>query len=262
MVRVLSAALATVAMATGLSACGGPNTLTVCTSIPYEPFQYKDSWKDNKIVGFDVDMMDLVAKKLGAQQKIVDSGFDSIDSGSVLEDGDCDVAAAALSITPDRQKKMSFSQPYYYADQALAAKKDSKLKNLKGLKGKKLGVQRDTTGAAYAEENQDKYGYKIRPYNNLDQLREALIYDVVDAAINDVPLWTSKVDKAPEPLRIIQRYDTGEKYGYAVSKDNADLLKTINAVLDEAKKDGQYDKICKKWIGEKCASGNDSGDGG
>lgn len=237
------------ALCFGATSCAGQDTLTVCTSIPYEPFQFKDSWQDNKVVGFDVDIMDLVAEELGSKQDIVDTGFEQIDSGQVLEEGTCDVAAAALTITPPREEVMSFSQPYYDADQALGAKPGSDIKNLKDMKGKVLGVQRDSTGFAYAEENQEKYGYELKTYNDLGKLREAVLYDKIDAAINDVPLWTSKVTDDTRNLEIIEKYDTGEEYGYAVAKDNTDLLATVNRVLKNAKKNGEFEKIYEKWIG-------------
>src|SRR5690606_3213280 len=139
---------------------------------------------------------------------------------------------------PAREEVMSFSQPYYDADQALGAKPDSGIEELKDMKGKVLGVQRDSTGAAYAEENQDKYEYELRTYNDLSKLREAVLYDKIDAAINDVPLWTAKISDDTRALDIIERYDTGEQYGYAVAKDNTELLDTVNGVLEKARKNG------------------------
>ena len=248
-VRSLAAVLAALVLSFGTVSCAGQDTLTVCTSIPYEPFQFKDSWQDNKVVGFDVDIMDLVAEELGATQEIVDIGFDQIDNGHALEEGTCDVVAAALTITPKREKDMAFSQPYYDSDQALAAKPDSKITELKDMKGKVLGIQRDSTGAAYAEENQEKFEYELKTYNDLGQLREAVLYDRIDAAINDVPLWTSKVIDERRQLEILEKYDTGEKYGYAVALDNSEMRDTINKVLKQSKKDNTFEKIYEKWIG-------------
>lgn len=248
-VRSLTTTAIALALCIGVTSCASQDTLTVCTSIPYAPFQFKDSWQDNKVVGFDVDMMDLVAEELGAEQEIVDTAFEQIDSGRALEEGTCDVAAAALSITPAREEVMSFSQPYYDADQALGAKPGSDIDTLKDMKGKVLGVQRDSTGAAYAEENQEKYEYKLKTFNDLGKLREAVEYDKIDAAINDVPLWTSNVSDDSSNLEVVETYDTGEEYGYAVAKDNVDLLATVNRVLEKAKKNGEFEEIYEKWIG-------------
>src|SRR4051794_1442186 len=95
--------------------------LTVCTHLPYEPFQYKND--AGKIVGFDIDLMDLVAKKLGVTQAIVDTPFEGIKSGQDLSAGTCDVAAAGMTITKQRQAVMDFSKPYFDANQALLVRK-------------------------------------------------------------------------------------------------------------------------------------------
>ena len=98
-------------------------------------------------------MVDLVAKKLGVEQEIVDTPFEGIQSGEDLNARKCDIAAAAMTITPEREEKIAFSAPYFDADQALLVKKDSGIKSLEDLQGKTLGVQSGTTGKMYAEEN-------------------------------------------------------------------------------------------------------------
>ncbi len=113
--------------------------LTVCTHLPYAPFQSNDD--SGKTVGFDVDMMDLVAKKLGATQAVVDTPFEGIKSGQDLSTGKCDIAAAGMTITDERKKAILFSLPYFDATQALLVKADSSVKTLADLKGKKLGAQ-------------------------------------------------------------------------------------------------------------------------
>lgn len=92
-----------------------PGKLKTCTSLPYPPFQDK---KGDDIVGFDVDIIDLVAKKLGVEQEIVDISFDSIKSGAALNAKKCDVAAAGMTITPERKENLDFSNPYF--DEVLA----------------------------------------------------------------------------------------------------------------------------------------------
>jgi polar amino acid transport system substrate-binding protein len=96
-----------------------PGKLTTCTNLPYEPFQFKQG---DKVVGFDVDIVDLAAKKLGVTQDIVDIDFAVIKSGAALNAGKCDVAAAGMTITPERQQNIDFSDPYFDATQALLAK--------------------------------------------------------------------------------------------------------------------------------------------
>jgi polar amino acid transport system substrate-binding protein len=90
--------------------------LTTCTHLPYRPFQFEQG---GEIVGFDVDMIDLVAKRLGVEQAIIDTPFEGIQSGEDLNARKCDIAAAAMTITPEREEKIAFSDPYFDANQAL-----------------------------------------------------------------------------------------------------------------------------------------------
>jgi polar amino acid transport system substrate-binding protein len=94
--------------------------LTTCTHLPYAPFQSSDG---GKVVGFDIDMMDLVAKKLGVTQTVVDTPFEGIKSGQDLNTGKCDVAAAGMTIKRERAKVIDFSMPYFNATQALLVRK-------------------------------------------------------------------------------------------------------------------------------------------
>ncbi len=95
--------------------------LTVCTHLAYRPFQYLD--EDNStIIGFDVDLADVIAKKLGVTQKIVDIEFGQITSGAVFAAGKCDLGAAAITITEERNAAAPFTDPYFNATQALLVK--------------------------------------------------------------------------------------------------------------------------------------------
>ena len=96
--------------------------LTVCTHLAYRPFQYLDEKDNSTIVGFDVDLADVIAKKLGVTQKIVDIEFGQITSGAVFAAGKCDLGAAAITITAERQAAAPFTDPYFNATQALLVK--------------------------------------------------------------------------------------------------------------------------------------------
>ena len=91
--------------------------LTVCTSLPYSPFEPDDG--SGNIVGFDIDFMDWMAKDLGVQTKIIDAQFSGIQSGQAMQSGQCDIAAAGMTITPERSQSIEFSIPYYDASQTL-----------------------------------------------------------------------------------------------------------------------------------------------
>jgi polar amino acid transport system substrate-binding protein len=224
--------------------------LTVCTHLPYEPFQYKQG---GEIVGFDVDLMDLVAKELGLEQKIVNTPFEGIETGQAMNTGQCDIAAAGMTITKERAEVMDFSDPYFDATQALLVQKDSNISSLEDLSGQTLGVQIGTTGEQYANENAPE-DVELKVFEDLALLTTAVKTGSIPAAINDNSVLYDYVNKNPD-TKVATEFDTGESYGFAVAKDQNDaLLDTVNQVLAEARKNGTYDKLYKKYFPDAPAS--------
>ncbi|WP_168581875.1 transporter substrate-binding domain-containing protein [Gephyromycinifex aptenodytis] len=233
-------------------------TLTVCTHMAYKPFQFNDG---GKIVGFDVDIMDLVAKKMGVTQQIVDVPFDQIWSGTAFQAGKCDVGAAGMTITPERANSVLLSEGYFDATQALLVKKGSGLTNLAQLKGKNLGVQTDTTGQKYGEENKEANGYTTVVFDDLPLSVNAVKAGRVDAAINDNGVLYDFAKDNPD-TEVVAEFNTGEEYGIAAKKDDPDAKKIIdlvNSTVEEAKSDGTYDEIYKKWFGTTPEVSQDGG---
>ena len=219
--------------------------LTTCTHLDYKPFQFHDQ---GKIVGFDVDLVDAIAREMGLQQKIQDTPFEGIQSGEVLNTRQCDVAAAAISITPTREENFDFSDPYFEATQALVAQKGSGIRNLADLRGKRVGVQLATTGEQYANENKDANGYEVAQYEDLPLMVSAVQTDQVAAAINDNSVLADFVKNNPE-LEIVNEFSTGDQYGIGVAEGNTALREQINQALQKIKDSGEYDQIYQKWFG-------------
>lgn len=218
--------------------------LTTCTHLPYAPFQSEEG---GKVVGFDVDMIDLVAKDLGLEQQIVDTPFETIKTGADLNAGKCDVAAAGMTITDERKKNLDFSVPYFDATQALMAKTGSGFKTLADLKGKKLGTQSGTTGEDYAKANAT--GASLVSFETSEAELTALKSGQVDAIIQDNPVVALWLKDNPG-YEIAVDFNTGEQYGFAVKKDgNKVLLAAIDAAITKAKADGTYAKLYKQWLG-------------
>lgn len=220
--------------------------LTTCTHMPYQPFEYQKGSKD---VGFDIDLVGLVAHKLGVKQQVVDTPFETIKTGSALNAGKCDIAAAGMTITPQRKKKLDFSKPYIDASQALLTRKGKHYSSIGAVHAAhlKVGSESSTTGEDYARA----HGIDTRSYKDSVSLLNGLRTKQVDAIILDSPVLESWL-KSPKnsAFAVAANFHTGEKYGLAVKKGgNAKLLSTINSVLAKAQKDGSYAKIYRKWIG-------------
>lgn len=222
--------------------------LTICTHLPYKPFQFT---QNGKVVGFDQSFMDLLAKKLGVTPNVVSLEWTQITSGAAFAAGKCDVAMGAATITPERQKSVKFSIPYFDANQALLVKSGSPYHSLADLKGKTLGVQTDTTGQIYGNKYAKKDGYQTVVFDDSVSEFNGVLTGKVAAAINDNGPLLNFAKENPG-VKVTTQFHTGEKYGFMVKKNDANATKLVdklNAVIVQSRKDGTYDKIYKKWFG-------------
>lgn len=225
-----------------------PNKLTVCTTLPFEPFE---SDVNGKVVGFDIDMMDFVSAKLGVQTTVIDTPFEGIKSGEANNAGTCDIAAAGMTINAERQKAMTFSDPYFDANFNLVVPTASTAKSLADMKGKTLGGQASTTGLDYLNAHKDEFGYKVTEFTGFDLQSQAILTGQVDGIVNDVPVLAKLVKDNASTIKSVYEIKSGDKYGFGMKKGNDALAKVVNGVLAEIKSNGKYDASYKKWIGAK-----------
>ncbi|MEV8601219.1 transporter substrate-binding domain-containing protein [Streptomyces griseoviridis] len=218
--------------------------LTTCTHLPYPPFQ---SEVDGKVQGFDVSLVDLVAKNLGVKQEIRDTPFENFKTGAFLNSGDCDLAAAGMTITAERKKNVDFSVPYFDATQAVLVDSKSGITSFAGLKGKKVGAQAQTTGEDYAREK----GLDPVSFESSDAVLNGLRTGQVKAVVIDYPVvqgWLKNKANAAA-FKVVDNLDTGEQYGFTVRKGNTKLLAAVDKAITDAKADGTYKKLYEQWIG-------------
>ncbi|MFF0162413.1 transporter substrate-binding domain-containing protein [Streptomyces sp. NPDC005263] len=220
--------------------------LTTCTHLPYPPFQ---SEVGGKVQGFDVSLVDLVAKDLGVKQDILDTPFENFKTGAFLNAGQCDLAAAGMTITEERKKNVDFSDPYFDATQAVLVDKKSGVNSLADLKSKKvkLGAQAQTTGEEYVQ----KQGFDPVSFESSDAVLNGLRSGQVKAVIIDYPVvqgWL-KTKANADAFKVVDNLNTGEQYGFTVKKGNTKLLAAVNKAIKDAKADGTYKKLYEKWIG-------------
>jgi polar amino acid transport system substrate-binding protein len=264
--RSFPVALGAAALAALLAACGGggeeaaapaaggvelvaDGQLTTCTHLPYEPFQFQQG---ADIVGFDVEMIDLVAARLGVEQQIIDTPFDNIQSGAVFDTGQCDLGAAAMTITEERKQNIDFSDPYFDATQALLVQEATGISDPAQLAGRRVGVQNSTTGQEYAQNN--IAGAEIVVFEDLGLLTTAVQTGDIDAAIADNGPLLDFAKKNPG-LAVTAEFRTDEQYGFGVRKGNTALLQAINETIAASRTDGTYDRIYEKWFGQAPSQG-------
>jgi polar amino acid transport system substrate-binding protein len=222
-----------------------PGVLTVCTDAPYPPMEFE---QDGEFTGFDIELMRAIAEELGLSGiEVVNSGFDPITSGAAMEAGQCDIAAASITITEERDENIDFSDPYFTADQSLLVKKDSGISSLADLAGKRIGVQSGTTGEAYANENAPE-GAEIVSFDNPGDLFVALEAGDIDAILQDLVVNQARTLE-DDTVAVVETYPTDEQYGFAVKEEGAEaLLEAVNQALATLRENGTYDRIYQEWF--------------
>jgi polar amino acid transport system substrate-binding protein len=238
-----------------LTACGGSSTpaaseggiqlinagkLTVCSDVPYEPFEFQ---KDGKIVGFDMDIANEIAKDLKAELSVVDSSFEAIETGTALTG--CDLSISSVSITDVRKSVMDFSNPYMDDDLTLVATTASGITDINSAKGKKVGVQQATTGAKYAADK----GIDAQQFEDSGLLVQAIQAGTIDAALGNQSILAYAIKDDPKFKRV-EDYTSGEKLGIAIKKGNTAMAEKVNATLKRITDDGSLKKFETTWFGE------------
>ncbi|MFC4337046.1 transporter substrate-binding domain-containing protein [Salininema proteolyticum] len=265
---VRKSSLAAVAVL-ALAACGGstePTTtdkgytldlvqhgkLTVCTHLPYVPFEFRDD--DDNVVGFDMDLMDRAAEEIGVERTIVDIKFDPIKSGAAMAGGTCDIAAAGMTITEEREKNLTFSDPYFDEVLAFMSPVDAPITSIDQVKDQDLtlGVQVGTTNLDYALDN----GVDPTQFDDSGKLLQALRSGTIDVILQDVPVineWL-RDDAVSAEFAMDGEVDTGAQYGFAFKKDaERELVDAVNKSLADVRESGEYDEIYEKWFGTEPA---------
>ena len=212
----------------------------------FPPFAYVD--KAGKPGGFDIDSVDWIAKKMGFTVKHQPLDWDGIIPNLVAKK--IDFIASGMSITPERQKVVNFSIPYWTIKQVFVTKKDSKLTLDQVLKGKKrLGVQRGTSEAEWLKDTAAKKGWDF----------ELVYYDSAPLAVEDVVngrIAAAAMDDAPamdaagkKPVKILGTFGMHEEeFGYAIRKQDTELLNTINKGLKMLMADPYWNELIKKYL--------------
>ncbi|MGL6199981.1 MAG: basic amino acid ABC transporter substrate-binding protein [Lachnospiraceae bacterium] len=215
--------------------------LTMGTNAEFPPYEY---YENDQIVGIDAEFAAAIAEKLGMELKIEDMAFDSIITA--VQSGKVDFGAAGMTVTPDREQSVDFSDSYYTGRQVIiVAEGNADIQGPDDLKGKKIGVQLGTTGDIYAS---DDYGDEnIERYNKGMEAVQALSQGKIDAVIIDDQPAQTFVDEN-EGLIILETEYIEEDYAMCFKKGNDELLEKVNTAIQELKEDGTFDAIVDKYI--------------
>jgi len=217
-------------------------TLVAGSSAEYPPFEYV---ADGKLVGYDVDMAEEIARRMGV--KVAWEKIDFKGIVAALTAKRVDALITALTWTPERAERIAFSDPYFDAGIGAITPQSSTIQKPQDLKGRKVGAQLGSSGERYVRETIG---------SDVGQL---LTYDSITLAIND--LKNGRVEAVVNPLPVLRyaiRNDTGFRYtavwdtrvvGINTRLEDKELLAEINRHLRDLKSEALLAKLETKWFG-------------
>ncbi len=221
--------------------------LVVAIDTAFVPFEFKEG---DKYVGFDIDMWDAIAQEIGVTYELRPMDFAGIIPA--LQTGQVDVALAGITIKPERQEVIDFSDGYYDSGLLLMVPADSEITGYADLAGKKLALKTGTSSSDYAEENFKDT--ELRKFPNIDNAYLELRTGGVDAAMHDTPNVLYYIATAGGgAVKAVGEQMMAHEYGIGFPK-GSELTAKVNEALAAMKADGRYDAIYEKWFGVKPAS--------
>jgi len=223
--------------------------LTVGNDTTYAPFEFVDS--SNAPTGFDVDLISAVAAKLGLKAQIVTTAWDGIIPA--LQSDKFEAVISAMTITPDREKEVLFSTPYYRSDMGIVFDRTlHAISRPDDLAGLRVGVQIGTTGESSARLISGLTD--IRAYPDIQLAMTDLDLGRIDAVVNDYPVcaYYARDSAVLSVVRVITINQTNltQYYGIALKRGDAELKAAIDRALTDLVSDGTYDSLYTKWFGE------------
>ncbi len=223
--------------------------LIMSTNATFPPYEMIDD--AGNVVGIDVDIAQAIAEKLGLELIVDDMGFTAC--LEAVQRGSSDIALAGITVSPEREAVMDFSDSYATGVQVVIVPENSDITSLDDLVGKKIGTQMGTTGFIYASDSPEKGGYgedMVVPYDSGITAVQALKNGQIDCVIIDSAPAKEYVASNPG-LKILDTEWVTEDYAIGFAKGNTDLIEAVNNALKELTEDGTVQQIIDKYISAK-----------
>ncbi|MCF3641326.1 amino acid ABC transporter substrate-binding protein [Rhizobium sp. TRM95111] len=217
--------------------------LRIGTEGTYAPFTYHDA--SGALVGFDVEIGEAVAEKLGVKPEFLEGKWDGLIAG--LDADRYDVVINQVGITEERRKKYDFSEPYITSKAVLIVRADNEeIKGFADLSGKRAAQSLTSNFGKLAEAS----GAELVGTDGFDQSIQLVLTGRADATINDsLSFLDFKKQKPDAPVKIAAEQADAEHSGIILRKGDPELLAEINEALAAIKDDGTYDVIAQKYFG-------------
>lgn len=218
-------------------------TLTVATEGTYRPFSFHDESGD--LVGFDVEIAEAVAEKLGLEIVFHETQWDAIFAG--LDAGRFDVIANQVSINPEREEKYLFSEPYTVSPGVIVVREDDdSITGFADLEGKTTAQSLTSNWYELAQEN----GAQVEAVDGWAQAVALLQQGRVDATINDsLTFFDYEKSEGPTGLKIAAETDDPAHNAFAFTRDKTALVEAVDGALAELREEGVLAEISEKYFG-------------
>lgn len=248
--QIIAAVCAVAAFSCAQAQAQDEKLLRMACESTYAPFVFFDS-ENGQLKGFEIDLLEYVAKETGRKLEVTNMGFDAIIPS--LLTGMHDLGASAFTITPERAKRVLFTKPYYISGLSILVHADDKdkIKTVKDIENCTICAQIGTSGSMRAAEIP---GAKVRNFNTINDAFLELGNKGCAAVITDRPVTSyflaARPNSASQFYHLPETLNT-EKFGFTLRKNNVQLLKEVDAAIDKARSSGEFTKMYVKWFGEE-----------
>ncbi|WP_342542362.1 transporter substrate-binding domain-containing protein [Paenisporosarcina sp. FSL H8-0542] len=225
---------------------GDKKVLEMATSADFPPFESRNT--AGEFEGFDIDLANYIADELGYELKINDMKFDGLIGA--LQSDRIDMVLSGMSATEDRKKNVDFSTEYNQSGEMFVTLKDSDIKTIEDLEGKKLGVQLGTIQEDGANKiKKDTVDFEIKAVDSANVLIQELLSNRIDVAYMDKAVAEGFIAE-----QNLVGFDdtTSSSPGMAVAfPKGSELTEKVNEVLKEAEENGKLQELKDKWLSEE-----------
>lgn len=219
----------------------------IAADITCAPFEFEDD--NGEMVGIDLDLIDAIAKDQGFTYEFEFVGFSA--ALTALEAGECDMVAAAVSITDERCQKYDFSDSYYDSGVGLAVLADSDITSYEDLAGGLVGVKIGTESATFAESIADQYGFTVIQFEETSAMYQDVLAGTSVGCFDDYPVLSYEIAQRGVAFKLPLQMEKGSSYGFPTLKgENPELVEKLNAGLADLRASGEFDEIFAKYMGE------------
>lgn len=263
MKRVLAVVCALALLTLGLSGCAKKQesadhlarikekgTITVAMEGTWAPWTYHN--EQDELVGYDVEVAQKIAEKLGVTVSFVEGEWDGLLAG--LDDGRYDLMVNGVGVTAERQQKYDFSTPYAYNRTAVIVRGDyDVIHSMEDLKGKTTANTISSTYAQLAEQ----YGADVTGVDDLNQTFELLNSGRIDATLNaEVTFYDYTKEHPDANVKIAVLTQDANEVAIPLRKgdETATLREAINTAIDELRASGQLKDLSEKYFGTDISS--------